>query len=154
MMRVGLSHDPLRFYLSFYDVSFKKAFSNERFFRVPSKNAAFGVLFQSLYLIPFLPPPPSYNFLFFIFIFIFSFFFSFLLFFFSSFFLFFFFSFFFSSFLLVHVQAQENFFSGFGKFFSVWFRKIVFFLRLDSVEKEDRALGTERSVSAWIERYP
>ena len=24
MMRVGLSHDPLRFYLSFYDVSFKK----------------------------------------------------------------------------------------------------------------------------------
>ena len=30
--------------------------------------------------------------------------------------------------------------------------EVSIFFRLDSVEKEDRALGTERTVSAWIER--
>ena len=129
-MRVGLSHDPLRFYLSFYDVSFKKAFSNERFLGFFQTTLHSGFCFD-LYFATFLPPPslprlPSLHIQFqensfsFFFSFFFFFFFSFLLFFFSSFLL--------SSFLLIHVHAQKNFFLGFGKFFFSLHAQKKFFL--------------------------
>ena len=134
MMRVGLSHDPLRFYLSFYDVSFKKAFSNERFLGFFQTTLHSGFCFD-LYFAKFLPPPslprlPSLH--------IqfqensFSFFF---LFFFSSFFLFFFFSFllfFFLLFFLFMCTHRKIFFWALENFFSVCTHRKNFFWALEN----------------------
>ena len=133
-MRVGLSHDPLRFYLSFYDVSFKKAFSNERFLGFFQTTLHSGFCFD-LYFATFLPPPslprlPSLH--------IqfqensFSFFF---LFFFSSFFLFFFFSFllfFFLLFFLFMCTHRKIFFWALENFFSVCTHRKNFFWALEN----------------------
>ena len=158
MMRVGLSHDPLRFYLSFYDVSFKKAFSNERFLGFFQTTLHSGFCFD-LYFAPFLPPPPSHDFLLFTFSFkkipsLFFFFFFFLLFFFSSFFLFFFSSFFFSSY---SCARTEKFFFGLWKIFFQFARteKIFFglwkiFFSLHAQKNFFSGLG--KFFSAWFRK--